>query len=148
MSPMQWAFEFYALKKKEDDALQTTFTCLRQLLVGILGLNMLKPEDENKIPKKYEDMTPEERDAFLPLVAWCARPEMLKPVADQIQAESAIQQAENDKNYEKLVEAIDAADGDMSPIFGPVNPIVGKPRKYPDIDNGSASDVEFDVEDI
>jgi len=125
MTKTQWMFEFHALKKKEDDQFKLQFETFRQILVSVMGLDMIRPKDENGIPKQYEDMTAEERTAFIPLVAWCGRPDMLKPVAEQAEMDMALDKVISpDDAYEQMVQAIDAADGDMEPIIGlPVTPV-------------------------
>lgn len=150
MSDMQWAFEYYALRKKEMDDKESNFTMLKHLLVNVLGLNALRPENEHGIPKKFEEMTEEEKEAYLPLVAWCARPDMIKPVAEQLKAELAIKEADENKAYEEMVAAIDAADGDMEPVLGPLNPNVGKAKKQYPSDNKGSESINIDnlVEDV
>lgn len=119
MSRAQWLFEYHALKKSEHEALVAQGRMFKAILVNVMGLNALRPEDENKRPKNYADMTEEEREGFLPMVAWVGRPEMLKLVRDQLETDFAIEKAHNDAAYERMVEAIDEA-GDMEPIMGPL----------------------------
>lgn len=118
MTTTQWIFEYLALRKKEKEHFQLMFKAAKHLLVGVFGLNGLRPEDDKGIPKSHDEMTDDEREAFLPLVAWVGRPEMLKAVKDQIDKEIEFTTIRVDETYEKLIEQIDAADGDMEPILG------------------------------
>ena len=93
------------------------FKAIRQTLVGVLGLNAIRPEDGSGNPKATDKMTDEEREAFLPLVAWVGRPELLKMAAEQIEKDIDPAKVTGDEAYEKMVEAIDAADGDMVPVL-------------------------------
>lgn len=127
MTSTQWMFEFHALKKKEEDQYKLQFETFRAILVSVLGLDLIRPKGENGLPKSHEEMTPEEKSAFIPLVAWCARPDMLKPVAEQAELDMAMDKVNSpDDDYEKMVQAIDAADGDMDPIIGLPTTPVGK----------------------
>lgn len=119
MSVAQWAFEYLALKKMEKEAFEANFKALRMVLVSTMGLNALRPEDDKGKPKSPENMTEDERDAFLPLVAWIGRPELLKAVKEQIEHDLNFEKdPQSDDEYERLVAAIDANDGDMDPILG------------------------------
>lgn len=127
-------------------------------MVNVFGLNALKPVDESGLPKKYEDMSDDEREAFLPLVAWIARPEMLKEVVDQIKLENSMSTSTTDTEYQKMVDAIDAAGGDMEPVLGPVpdnlpSKLAKMPKgiiqEYPDKETESASVIlDVDPKDI
>jgi len=118
MTETQWMFEYHALRKREESTFKASFDALRKTLVSTLGLNLIRPVDEKGFPKKYGKMTEEEENMYLPLVAWCGRPDVLKEVADQVQAELGQTAAESpDDEYEKKAAAIDAAGGDMEPIF-------------------------------
>ncbi len=124
MTETQWMFEYHALKRKEEMIFKSSFVALRKTMVSVLGLNLIRPVDEKGFPKKYGQMTEDEENMFLPMVAWCGRPEMLKDVAEQVQNELGMDKAENpDDAYEKLTAAIDAAGGDMEPIVG-VDPLI------------------------
>lgn len=119
MTQTQWMFEYHALKRKEEDQYKNHFETFRRILVSVLGLDLIRPKDQDGITKSYEDMTTVEKDAFIPLVAWCARPDMLKTVAEQVEMDLTMEKAANpDSDYEAMVNAIDAADGDMEPIIG------------------------------
>lgn len=119
MTWTHWMFEYHALKKKEEMLFKSGFIALRKTIVSTLGLNLLRPTDEAGFPKKHEQMTEEEKDMYMPLVSWCARPEMLKDVSEQFKLELGVEQVTNpDSEYEKQVAAIDAdIDGDMLPII-------------------------------
>jgi hypothetical protein len=154
MSQAQWAFEFYALQKKEEDLFKVYFKVMRNLLVNVLGLNSLRPTDEKGLPKSFEAMTDDEKEGFLPLIAWCARPEMLKPVAEQLQLATDEHAATNpDKQYEELLAKMDKAveeGGDMDPILSTTNVIIPKDPRYEQqfkqMGIKKVSDVEIDVD--
>ena len=114
----QWVLELEGLKKREQETFEAYATTFKKILVSVLGLNLIRPADEKGVPKAENDMTQEEKDAFLPMVAWCGRDDILKSVADQIKTQVGIEEAKNpDSEYEKMVEAIDAAGGDMEPLL-------------------------------
>lgn len=117
MTKVQWLFEYNSLAKKEKDIAQVSVKILKGLLINVLGLNALKPEDESGNPKTFENMTQEEKEGFLPLIAWCGRPELLKKVSEQIEKTDLLAEIPKDSKYEDLVAAIDAAGGDMEPIL-------------------------------
>lgn len=140
MSLGQWVFEYQALVKKETDLFEGTLKAAKAVLVSVLGLNALRPVDEQGNPKEFEAMTAEEREAFLPFVAWVGRPELLKAVKEQIDKTIDPTSITADKHYEEMVAKIDAAGGDMDPIvqdtFGSVvgpeeiqNKIIQEQRK-------------------
>ena len=119
MTKVQWALEFHALQRKERMYFESYFKLMRNLLVNILGLNALRPENEQGLPKSHDEMTDSEKEQFLPMIAWVARPDMLKPIAEQMKNQFDQDAATNvNKDYEKLVSEIDAAGGDMEPILG------------------------------
>jgi hypothetical protein len=120
MSLGQWIFEYHALAKRESDTFTTVAKALKAILINVMGLNTLRPEDEQGSPKLVDNMTDEEKEAFLPLIAWVGRPEMLKLVKDQIEVDTVMSETDDNKEYEKLVDSIDANDGDMEPMMGPV----------------------------
>jgi hypothetical protein len=133
MSRAQWAAEYIALKTREKEEFERYFKSMRNLLISVLGLNALRPMDETGKIKSFDEMTEEEfGQNYTPLVAWVGRIEMLKAVKDQIEGEKVEKEIGKDEEYEKLVAAIDAVDGDMEPILGieipkgpsgkPVNP--------------------------
>ena len=119
MTETQWMFEYHSLRKQESTTFKTHFAAMRQTIVSTLGLNLIRPVDDKGFPKRYDKMTEEEMDMFLPLVAWVGRAEILKEVGEQVQAELGLDKAEStDDEYEALTAAIDAAGGDMEPIIG------------------------------
>lgn len=97
---------------------------VKHMIVNLLGLNALRPVDDGGVPKQYEGMTEDEKESFLPLVAWIGHPELLKKVAEQFQVEHAIIESESNQAYEQMVDAIDAAGGDMVPILGELDPTI------------------------
>ncbi len=119
-------FEYHALRQKEEIYFKIAHTTLRKTIVSTLGLNLLRPAAEDGMPKKDAEMTEEEREMYMPLVAWCGRPEMLKDVQEQYELEAGFDKAANpDSEYERQVAAIDAAGGDMEPIVQVVS-VTGK----------------------
>jgi hypothetical protein len=118
MTSTQWLFEYYALSKMEQSRVEDAYKLLKNTLVSVLGLNMLRPADSQGRPKEFEEMTPDERDAFLPLVTWCARPDMLKPVVEQYEHAAIVASATNDADYEALCAQIDENVDDIEPILG------------------------------
>ncbi len=123
MTWTQWMFEYHSLRKKEEMMFKSSFLALRRTIVSVLGLNMLRPTDEAGVPKKHDAMTEEELDQFMPLVSWVGRQELLNEVSKQYETEAGIDAATNpDADYERQVAAIDDLDGDMSPIFTPLDP--------------------------
>jgi hypothetical protein len=126
MTHAQWMFEYYSLVNMEQERFKDAHMLLRKTLVSVLGLDMLRPVDDKGIPKNHEDMTPEEREAFLPLVTWCARPDMLKPVIDQHELATANVSTNADAEYEALCAKIDENVDDLEPLLGidPNAPVV------------------------
>ncbi len=118
MTQVQWYFEFAALKRAERRQIELGLKLFKSTMISLLGLNRLKPTREDGTTKSVEELTQEEKESYLPLVMWTAHPELLKKVSEQLDEEAAIDTAQSDKDYEKLVEAIDAMDGDMDPILG------------------------------
>jgi hypothetical protein len=144
MTPLHWQFEYHALRKKEEEEFKVYANTFRKILVGVLGLDLLRPNDEQGIPKKWEDMTDDERDAFTPMSLWVARPDMLKTFADQVQDDIAMEGLDNpDTEYEKIVQAIDEADGDMEPIIG--TPIEVPKRVDKLLDQPATQPLDIDV---
>jgi hypothetical protein len=159
MSLAQWMFEYRAQLKKERDTVDITANLLKTVLVNVLGLNALRPTDDKGKPKSFDEMTEEDRKAFLPLVAWVSRPDMLKAVKEQLDVDVSIMKATQDAEYEKMVQAIDSADGDMEPFFS--SPIVKGPdlkelrykeqlmamvKPYPKDDSKKESVINVDVD--
>lgn len=151
-------FEYHALKKKEQDTLEIGMRALRSVLVNVMGLNALRPEDDNGKPKSFDEMSQAEKESFLPMVAWVGRPDMLKLVKEQIETSLAIEKAQSDADYERMVQAIDDAGGDMEPIMGPVPENTATPnnlykeqlaqlvKQYPG--NHDKSESVIDIEDV
>ena len=130
MSPAQWVFEYHALQEKEKTEYERNFKTFKRVMVSLLGLNALRPEDEYGVPKSEEKMTEEERDQYIPLVAWMGRMEMLGLVKDQVEKEACIESSNSNTEYEKMVAAIDELDGDMEPIISVVPVPDYKKAKY------------------
>lgn len=117
MSRVQWLFEYHSLINKERESMKLNIKVMKGLLINVLGLNALRPEDAQGNPKDYASLTPEEQESYLPLVAWCGRPELLQKISDQIQKEEIVADIGKDTSYETLVAQMDAADGDLLPII-------------------------------
>lgn len=147
MNRTQWLFEYHALRKKEEDTFKAQAETFRMILVSVLGLNLIRPKGEDGVPKRFEDMSDEEKETFVPLVAWCARPDMLKSVAEQVEMDMAFEKATQspDQAYEAMVAAIDAADGDMEPIIGIPITDVGKVQN-PVVEKQMAQVLNIDVD--
>lgn len=161
MTTTQWLFEYLALKRKERETFELSFKALKAILISVMGLNAVRPEDDKGAPKSYDSMTEDEREAFLPLIAWVGRPELLKMVKEQMETEANINQTEDtDDTYNKLIEQIDAADGDMTavlpiikdnpiPLGAKYDPLYQRTidsmvKKYPS--NGGESESIIDIE--
>ena len=131
MSVGQWFFEAAALREKEKFELEASHKILKNTLIGVLGLNALRPTDDFGKPKKWDEMTEKDREEFMPLIGWCGRPDMLKKVSEQLQTEKVYDEGGMDNSaYEKMVEAIDAAGGDMEPYLPTsIHTNVGTPVK-------------------
>ena len=152
MTKARWLFEYYALKEKETNQIKY----LKMLLVNLLGLNLMKPENEGGLPKDDAEMTDEEKNGYLPLSLWIGHQEMLQKVSDQFDKSSIAGAATTNKNYERLVEQIDLAGGDMEPIieemFGKIDEESAKKKwNEEDIDKlgikkKSIFEVEGDIE--
>lgn len=127
MTPVHWYFEFAAARRYENNTLEFLGKMAKAMIVNILGLNQLRPTHADGRVKLASEMTDEDREAFMPLVNWIAHPEILTKVSEQFKEEEAVNQAQSDMEYEALVAAIDAADGDMEPILG-IDPVKEEER--------------------
>lgn len=154
MTQTQWMFEYHALFERDKTYFEAFGRILKNVLVATLGLKAIRPEDANGSPKKFEDMTDEEKESFMPLVAWVAHPEMLKKVSAQLEDESVVEKATSDKAYEDMVSALDkavAAGEDMEPIIGidhikvPANPRLEIDKKLVGVKDLKEFDVEGDL---
>lgn len=150
MTRTQWVLEYHALKERDRLYIDSFTKITKSLLVSTLGLNLIRPIDENGNPKQLDKMTDEERDAYIPLSAWCARPEMLKTAYEQMEKDIDPGTVTSDKQYEELVAAIDANDGDMVPILGldkidiPQDPKTEQQKKMLDVKDISEMSVDVD----
>lgn len=133
MSTAQWYFEFAAIKNRERSMIKTAVKLIKDMAVNLMGLNAFRPKWPDGRLKSESEITEEEREAFLPLIAWVGHPEMLKKVSEQYTGPMPSDTGDmgdmsdigmepmvppNDPEYDKLVEQIDKADGDMEPIIG------------------------------
>src|SRR5262249_48992889 len=66
---------------------------------------------------QYDDMNDDEKESFLPMIAWVGRAEMVKKAIEQYEIDKVPEIAQFNKDYEKLVEMFDNSDGDMIPIL-------------------------------
>ncbi len=117
MSRVQWVFEYHSLINKERETIKLNVKVMKGLLINVLGLNALRPEDAQGNVKDPETLTAEEQEAYLPLIAWCGRPELLQKVSEQLQKDEIVAEIGKDTSYDKLVAEMDAADGDLLPII-------------------------------
>jgi len=117
MTISQWLFEYTALRKKEREDLEMQIKLSKRVLVNVLGLNLIRPENADGTIKDFSTLTEEEKDQFLPLSAWVGRPELLDVVKEQNDKTMVNGEVHNDNAYEDLVASIDAAGGDMEPII-------------------------------
>lgn len=159
MNPARWMFEYHALQEKESMYFQSYFKIMKNLLVNVLGLNALRPQNPDGTIKDTADMTDDEKESFLPLIAWCGRPDMLKPVAEQLQLFNEEQIGmDGGKDYEALAKKIDDAGGDIEPLLSEtygidlsklpktlVNPKLESMKQHLNIKNVNES--QLDVED-
>ena len=108
MTRAQWLFEYESLREKElFDAKQTveTLELFKTLLIHILGLNLLRDEDDENSPE------------FTPLSLISGRREIIQMILDKLEGKQSIKQAVEDPEFEKMSQAI--ASGDMEPIMDP-----------------------------
>jgi len=120
MTAAQWAYEYHIIRKMEAEKLELIVKVAKAILVNILGLNLMRPVNEHGVPKSYDEMTQEEKETFMPLVAWVAHPELLKAVKDQFEFDKHVESAMSDANkeYDELVAKIDENPDDMDAILG------------------------------
>lgn len=153
MTPARWMFEHHAAMKKDREYIEVFATVLKNVMVSVFGLNIIRPEDGNGNPVRHEDLTEEQRKAFIPLVAWVGNSEMLKKAHEQASGDEVADKALTNKAYEEQVAAIDAAmeaGGDMEPIIGFDNDIPDGIAKRDNIYKGvtvlDAKDINIDGE--
>lgn len=118
MTTPQWVYEYHILQKRDREYFEAFAKILRNVIIGTFGLNMLRPQDENGVPKTAENMSPEEKDFFLPLVGWIGNPELLKAVKEQVEKEYDPSLTPDTKEYDNLVARIDDNPDDMEAILG------------------------------
>lgn len=156
MTDTMWMFEYQSLIQKDRRQVEIWSTVLKNTLISVLGLNLIRPEGANGSPKQPEEMTDEERTSYIPLVAWCGRAEILKAAYEQMKLDVDPDKVVGDSNYEALVAAIDAAGGDMEPILtGATGVDLSKIPKDPRLEHQKTildikdrSEVNIDVEDV
>lgn len=113
MTSTQWLFEYFSLKEKERDEfelVESTFKAFRRMLVGLLGLDLLKNKDEIE----------ENKESFIPMSLLAGRREVVETILKQWKDEETTEYIE-DEEFEKMSQAIARGDdlGDMSPIIDP-----------------------------
>ncbi len=126
MNRTLWLQEYLGLKQEEEEYWKTFAKILKYTLVGVLGLNALRPETEDGHPKKWDEMTVEEREAFIPMIGWVGRAEMVKKISEQIdkqKVEDGAKNADSDSEYQDLIKAVE--EGDMTPFESDIEPIEG-----------------------
>jgi len=114
MTNAQWLFEYMLLRESEQEKekevaeiANQVLKALKNILVNLLGLNML--------PKK--DGETEER--IVPLSLMTARREVLGYMFEQMDADQQVQAAMDDDEFEAMSQAIAKGEdlGDMAPLF-------------------------------
>ena len=130
MNWAQWMAEYHALLKKDKEqvdlivkAMDSGFQSLREMLVGVLGLNLVH---KSQLGEGAKDL-PESVTPFIPFSMLVSRPEVMKQVRDEYEAaESASRGVEDDafeafsKDLQQRLEQ--GGDlGDLEPMFGSVD---------------------------
>lgn len=119
MNEAQWLFEYYALRKREEE--ETNFfvtlvrgiiTNLREMLIGLLGLNVIK-QWTLKPGETAPDVTP-----FVPLSFLVARQDVLKHYIDEGARDDTPVPPEQDAAFEAWSAKLARGDiADMDPIL-------------------------------
>lgn len=119
MNEAQWLFEYYALRKREEDEgnffitlVRGIVTNLREMLIGLLGLNVIK-RWVLKPGETAPDVTP-----FVPLSFLVSKPEMLKHYIDEGEKDDTVVPPEQDAAFEAWSAKLARGDvADMDPIL-------------------------------
>lgn len=133
-----WLLEYHAILEKERSYAEIAHVLLKNTIVNTMGLNSLRPEDDNGIPKKFEEYTEEDKKQFIPLIYWMHNKELIKNAVEQASIDNIAASTDADPEYQEMIRQMDM--GDMEPIISvpPIAPIDGK-HHYPTI-NGDTED--------
>lgn len=133
MTQAMWLFEYHALLERDrtcrtlvNDLFKSATTILREVLVGVLGLNLIKawkaPKGEafdEKTKAVLEGMTP-----FVPGAFIFGRPEMVNHYLDEMkldaktEAEATAYASNQDEAFEEFSARLARGEaGDMDPVF-------------------------------
>lgn len=134
MTTAQWLFEYKALHAKETQSLErqaeTTrvqFQALRDLLIGVLGLNLMGPK--SKIEREQDEAAGLDPDTpkFVPASILMGQPEVIKHFLDKAKQETpnAEDSTMSDDAFEKFSSELHKhlkgeesdLDGDMIPLL-------------------------------
>lgn len=114
MTEAQWLFEYYALRKKEDEELmllhevmKVSSTVLRETLVGVLGLSHFVDEEAK----------PGEPTPFLPAAYLMSNHHLLKAVEEVREKAKKTQAAVQDEAFEALSKQLMTGDMEALPPF-------------------------------
>lgn len=118
MTPLLWELEYQALVVKEKSYIEASIEILRSLLISTLGLNVLRPTNQDGSIKDPLAYTEDDKNHFTPLAYMVANNAVQKMISEQHDRSKIENEVQSDANYEKLVSAIDDNDGDMTPILG------------------------------
>lgn len=128
MNEAQWLFMYHVLRDKERswaetiaEAMRGGVRQLREMLIGVLGLNLVRKWKEPKggfdaaTKTALDDVTP-----YVPASFLFGRPQSIQPYLDEMQKEAKIEkaaadyQATQDDAFEEFSKRL-AAGGDMEP---------------------------------
>jgi hypothetical protein len=128
MNWAQWVAEYHALLKKDKEqvdlvvrAMDSGFQSLREMLVGVLGLNLVH---RSQLGEAAKDL-PEHVTPFIPFSMLVSRPDVIKKVQEEYEAASSASRGVEDDAFEAfskdLQRRLEEGDlGDMEPLFGSV----------------------------
>lgn len=119
MTSAQWLFEYMSLREKEkedNELIIQVMKALRQVLVSVLGLDLLS---KIKRSKAGDEEIEDDDDAFIPMSLLAGRREVIEHLIEEMQREEVSKEAIDDDEFEKMSQAIASGEdlGDMSPLF-------------------------------